>query len=135
MKVLIVGYGSIGKKYFQIFSPKIIFVSNIASNSALLSDHQRGKKVVKASSGNTISLAPRSAACFISSLIRFIAEAFVSFREIGPSWPPATINFLITSPLTSNQVLAHRTTSNHCYNLAPLQIDLKDKRLYDQFFK
>ena len=64
--------------------------SKYLSISAWLSMYQRGKKVVSASSGKTMSVAPASAALRIRTSSRSTASFRVCSKRIGPSWPPAT---------------------------------------------
>src|SRR6185312_2505401 len=67
-----------------------IWASKYLSTSAWSSIHQRGKKVVSASSGNTTNFEPRESASFSISTMRFTTLARLSARWMGPSWADET---------------------------------------------
>src|SRR5881396_1767808 len=63
----------------------MLFSKNFASTSAWSSIHQRGKNVVKASSGKTTNFAPIACASRRRLTSRLVAAARVSARLSGPS--------------------------------------------------
>ena len=67
-----------------------ICASKYLSTSAWSSIHQRGKKVVSASSGKTTNLEPRESASFSISTSRLTTLLRLSARWMGPSWAAAT---------------------------------------------
>src|SRR6185312_5835658 len=74
-----------------------IWASKYLSTSAWSSIHQRGKKVVSASSGNTTNFEPRESASFSISIMRFTTLARLSARWMGPSWADETFRRRDTS--------------------------------------
>src|ERR1043165_6965651 len=77
----------------------ICFSKNLSSTSAWFSIHQRGKNVVKASSGNTTNLAPIAWASLKSSLNLETAEARESALWSGPCWAAAIFRCLAIDEL------------------------------------
>ena len=67
-----------------------ICASKYLSTSSWSSIHQRGKKVVSASSGNTTNFEPRESASFSISTSRLTTLWRLSARLMGPSWAAAT---------------------------------------------
>src|SRR3979490_1097993 len=67
-----------------------IGASKYLSTSAWSSIHQRGKKVVSASSGNTTNFEPRESASFSISTRRATTLLRLSARWMGPSWAAET---------------------------------------------
>ena len=67
-----------------------ICASKYLSTSSWSSIHQRGKKVVSASSGNTTNFEPRESASFSISTSRLTTLLRLSARWMGPSWAAET---------------------------------------------
>src|SRR5687767_11009280 len=73
--------------------------SKNASTSAWSSIHQRGKKVVRASSGKTTRSQPRAFASCRCASSRLTTALRGSVRAIGPSCAAPTVMMLTTSDL------------------------------------
>src|SRR3990170_452427 len=73
---------------------------NFASTSRWSSIHQRGKKVVSASSGNTTNFAPMACASRSSVVILATATLRESALWSGPSWAAAIFRYLAIDELS-----------------------------------
>jgi len=77
----------------------MLFSKYRASTSAWSSIHQRGKKVLSASSGNTTNFAPMACASCSSFFSLETAAARESALWSGPSWAAAILRFLAIDEL------------------------------------